>query len=184
MIRFILREVSMEPTRRTIRDGFVVGFVAYAAVAAFYIVFDLLAARGALHTVDLLGKSVFKGLRDPAILGVPIRLDLTAIALYNGLHLLVSLVIGVIVVGLVEYADRRPLQARWVQLIIVAGFVVTIIGVGLLTNPIRPLLPWWSIVGANTLAVALAGAYLLRRRPGVWDRLSPFAGVSTTQIGA
>lgn len=58
---------------------------------------------------------------------------------------------------------------------IVAGFVVTIVAVGLLTSPIRPLLPWWSIVVANALAVLLAGGYLLRSRPGTWSRLSPFA---------
>ena len=48
----------MATMRRTIRDGLIVGLIAYASVAAFYAVFDLLAARGALYTVDLLGKSV------------------------------------------------------------------------------------------------------------------------------
>ena len=62
------------------------------------------------------------------------------------------------------------------MLTIVAGFVVTIISVGLLTNPIRPLLPWWSIVAANVLAVLLVGAYLLRKRPGIASRLTHFAG--------
>lgn len=166
----------MKPINRTIREGLVMGIIGYASVAAIYSAFDLLAARGALHTVDLLGKSVFRGLRDPAVLVFPIQLDVTAIAWYNGLHLLISLIIGLIVIGLVEYSDRRPSQARMVLFMIVAGFVVTIVLVGLLTNPIRPLLPWWSIVVANALSVLLAGAYLLRKRPGTWGRLSPFAG--------
>ncbi len=72
------------------------GIIGYASVAAFYSAFDLLAVRGALYTVDLLGKSVFKGLRDPAVLVFPIQLDVTAIAWYNGLHLLISLTIGLI----------------------------------------------------------------------------------------
>lgn len=152
------------------------GIIGYASVAAFYSAFDLLAVRGALYTVDLLGKSVFKGLRDPAVLVFPIQLDVTAIAWYNGLHLLISLTIGLIVTGLVEYSDRRPSQARMVLFTILAGFVVTIVSVGLLTNSIRPLLPWWSIVMANALSVLLAGVYLLRKRPGTWGRLSPFDG--------
>jgi hypothetical protein len=154
----------------------VVGMIGYISVAAFYAAFDLLAARGALYTVDLLGKSVFSGLRDPSVLGLPIQLDVTAIAWYNGLHFFISLTIGLIVTGLVEHSERRPSRARIVSIIIVAGFVVTILAVGSLSSPIRPLLPWWSIVVANAFAVLLAGAYLLQKRPGTWDRLSPFAG--------
>jgi hypothetical protein len=160
---------------RTIREGLIVGGIAYFAVAAFYAAFDLLAARGPLFTVDLLGKAVFQGLRDPSVLELPIQPDVSAIAKYNVLHLVISLIIGLIVTGLVELCERRPSQARLVLFTLVAGFVVTIVGVGLLTSPIRLLVPWWSIVVANALAVMLAGAYLLRRRPGIWSRLSPFA---------
>jgi amino acid transporter len=149
----------------------VVGLFGYASVAALYAVFDFLAGRGTLYTVDLLGKSVFKGLRDTGILGVPIDLDLSVIALYNGLHLLISVLIGLIVVVLVAQSERRPSLSRLVLTIIVAGFVITVLAVGFMTQPIRPLLPWWSIVAANALAVAVAGSYLLRKRPGVWRRL-------------
>ena len=160
----------------TIRQGLVVGLIGYASVAALYAVFDFVAARGALYTVDLLGKSVFEGLRDPAVLGLPMQLDVTAILWYSALHLLISLIIGLIVTGLVEQAEQRPSLAPMVMFTIVAGFVVTIVVVGLLTRPIRPLLPWWSIVVANALAVLLAGGYLLRKRPDTWRRLILFTG--------
>ena len=166
----------MERTSRTIRDGLVVGIIGYFAVAALYGAFDLIAARGPLYTVDVLSKALFRGLRDPGVLGLPMQPDATAIFWYNGLHLLISLAIGLFVTGLVEQAERRPSQARMVLFTLVAGFVVTIVAVGLLTSPIRPLLPWWSIVVSNALAVLLAGTYLLRRRPDTWVRLSPFAG--------
>ena len=166
----------MMPTNRATRDALVVGLIAYASVAVFYSAFDLLAARGMLYTVDLLGKAVFRGQRDPAILQFPVQPDLVAVFWYNRLHLLTSLAIGLIVVGLVEQAERHPSRARLVLFTIVAGFVVTILGVGLLTSPMRPLLPWWSIVVANAFAVLLAGSYLLRRRPGLWRRLVPEAG--------
>ncbi len=165
----------MAAVNRTIRHGLAAGLIAYASVAAFYAVFDVLAARGPLYTVDLLGKAVFKGLPDPAILGLPIERDLTAIAAYNGLHLLISLTIGLVVTGLVEVSERRPSQARAVLFTILSGFVVTVVAVGLLTSAMRPVLPWWSIVLANALAVLLAGGYLLRQRPDTWRRLSPFA---------
>jgi hypothetical protein len=166
----------MAPESRATREGMVVGLIAYASVAVFYSAFDLLAARGTLYTVDLLGKAVFRGLRDPGILQYPIRPDLTAIFWYNGLHLLISLAIGLIVTRLIERAERYPTRAHLVLFTIVAGFVLTILGVGLLTSPMRPVLPWWSIIVANGLATLLAGLYLLRKHPGLWGRLVPFAG--------
>lgn len=158
---------------RAIRDGLIVGLIAYAAVALFYSVFDLLAARGTLYTVDLLGRALFRGLRDPAVLMFPIERDLTAVLLYNAFHLLVSLGIGLVVVSLIGHAERYPSQALLVLIMIVAGAVLTVFAVGYLTESVRPLLPWWSIVAANLVAVLLAGLYLVRRRPGLWQRVNP-----------
>jgi hypothetical protein len=163
------------PANRTIRDGIVVGLIAYAAVALFYSAFDLLAARGTLYTVDLLGKSMFRGLRDPGVLQYPVTPDLTAIFWYNAFHLAASIAIGVIVTSLLAYADRNPAQSALIMFIIIVGFVVTVIGVGYVTTPIRPLLPWWSIIVANGLATLLGAMYLLRMRPGLSDRLMSFA---------
>jgi len=163
------------PASRTIRDGIVVGLIAYASVALFYSAFDFLAARGTLYTVDLLGKAMFRGLRDPGVLMYPISPDMTAIFWYNAFHLLTSLAIGLIVTSLIAQAERHPSQANLVLVMIVAGFVVTIFAVGYLTSSIRPLLPRWSIVVANGLATLLAGFYLLRTRPGLQGRLISFA---------
>ena len=158
---------------RTIRDGLVVGLIAYAAVALFYTAFDILAARGALYTVDLLGRAMFKGLRDPSILMFSLDRDPTAILLYNAFHLVMSLGIGLLVTSLIEHAERHPSQAPLVLVMILAGGVLTVFAVAYLTEPMRPVLPWWSIVVANVLAALLAGFYLLRRRPGLWQRVGP-----------
>jgi len=166
----------MPQAKRTIWDGLVLGVIGYASVAILYAAFDQFAARGALYTVDMLGKTVFRGLRDTSVLGLPIERDATGMLLYNGLHLAMSLAIGLVISGLIGYAERRPAQAKLVMFVIVSGFVVTIAGVGFLTSPIRPLLPWWSIVVANTLAVFTGGTYLVWRRPDTWRKLSPFTG--------
>ncbi|HTJ24233.1 MAG TPA: hypothetical protein VL383_17660 [Gemmatimonadaceae bacterium] len=160
----------------TIRDGLVVGLIGYAAVALFYSAFDALAARDPLYTVDLLGKAVFRGLRDPGVLSFPVALDGMAIFLYNALHLAIALVIGIIVTALAGEAERHPGRARLVLFTLIAGFVVTVAIVGLLTTPMRPVLPWWSIVVANALAVIVAGSYLVRQRPHLWHRLTLVAG--------
>ena len=155
-------------SRPSIREGLVVGFIAYTAVAVFYAAFDLLAARGLLYTVDLLGRAMFRGLRDPAVLQFPNALDLAAVFWYNGFHLVVSLAIGLVVTGLLFRAERHPGQRRLILAVIVAGFVVTVLGVGFLTVSIRPLLPWWSIVVANALATVAGAVYLVRRHVVDW----------------
>ena len=162
----------MSTDRGVVRDGLVTGLIAYASVALFYTVFDVLAARGFLFTVDLLGKALFEGLRDPAVLLLPIRPDLSAIFWYNGAHLVISLAIGLVVVRLLAQAERYPGQGPVVLLLLIGGFVVTVLAVGALTASIRPLLPWWSIVATNVFAVVLAGNYLLRSRPGIGRRLA------------
>lgn len=168
----------MTATARSIREGLTVGLIAYVAVAAFYQLFDLLAARGSLYTLNLLGRAVFRGLRDPAALQVPVQADTGAMVSYNILHLVLSLLIGFIVTWLVAQAERRPERAQLAGATIIAGFFVTIVAVGLLTTSIRPVLPWWSIVVANALAVVFAGWYLIQRHPMTWRRLVPFSSES------
>ncbi len=162
----------MSTDRRTVRDGVVVGLIGFAAVALFYLAFDFLAARGPLHTVNLLGRSVFGGLRGAAVLRFPVELDNTAILEYSVLHLVVAIVVGLIVAWLVDVGDRNPAQRRTVRFIILAGYLFTVAAVGFLTMPMRDLLPWWSIILANALAMLVGGAYLVSQRPGLLGRLT------------
>jgi hypothetical protein len=165
------QEELMSLTNRTVREGLVVGFIGFGAVALFYAAFDFLAARGFLFTVNLLGQAVFYGLRDPSVLETPFPVDRNAVIMYTILHLLVALAIGQVVAWLAAQLEGPPAQARLAVLVIVAGFFVTVFGIGMVSSPIRVLLPWWSVVLANLLAVAVAGAYLLGRHPGLARRL-------------
>ena len=159
--------------RRTSKEGLVVGLIAYAAVVVFYAAFDLIAGRGTLYTVDVLGRALFQGLRDPALLLPPLQPDLNAIFAYNAFHLVMSLAIGLVVVRLVDQAVRQTEKSHRYMFMIVTGFVGTIFAVGLLSRGMRPVLPWWSIVAANWLAMMLAGAYLIGRRRQLWRPFVP-----------
>lgn len=162
----------MTSQRSSTRDGLVIGLIGYAAVALFYSAFDFLAARGTLHTVNMLGRAAFRGLRDPSILMLPVELDRQAIFFYNALHLVIALVIGFIVARLVAIAEDDPLLRRTVRFVIVAGYFLTVIVVGVLTMPLREVVPWWSIIIANAAAVVMAGTYIVARHPGLWRRLA------------
>lgn len=160
-----------QPGGRT-REGVIVGLIGFATVALFYGAFDLLAARGGFYTVNLLGLAVFHGLRDPSVLELPLLLDTGAIVLYSLVHLALAIAIGLFVVRLVWTAEHQPSHAGTVSAIIVAGFVITVIVVGVLSRPLRPVLPWWSIMTANALSMILAGWYLLHHHPGLWRLLA------------
>ncbi len=162
----------MTSQRSSTRDGIVIGLIGYAAVALFYSAFDFLAARGTLHTVNMLGRAVFRGLRDPSILLLPVELDTQAIFLYNALHLAIALAIGFVVARLVAVAEDDPILRRTVRFVIIAGYFLTVIVVGALTMPIREVVPWWSIIIANAAAAIMAGTYIVARHPGLWRRLA------------
>ncbi|MBM4194913.1 MAG: hypothetical protein FJ202_11115 [Gemmatimonadetes bacterium] len=160
---------------RTFKDGLVIGLIAYTAVVTCYAALDFLAARGAFYTVNVLGQSLFRGLRDPSVLQLPIPLDPMAMFFYNGVHLVASLAIGQAVMAFVDVAEQSPQRSGFAFTMVTAGFVITIVAVGALSAPIRPVLPWWSIVLANSAAVVLAWMYLGARRPGVWRAMTAFA---------
>ncbi|MBL8960468.1 MAG: hypothetical protein JNJ98_11490, partial [Gemmatimonadetes bacterium] len=108
---------------------------------------------------------------DAAELARPVPLDTRVIEGYNALHLALSLGIGVVVMRLVGIADREPSRRVPMLLLVVGGYVATVLVVGWVSAPIRDVLPWWSIVTANTLAVLAGAVYIARRRPGIVERL-------------
>jgi protein-S-isoprenylcysteine O-methyltransferase Ste14 len=120
----------------------------------------------------VLGRAVFRGLRDPSVLQFPVDIDRGAILAYNALHLTVAMAIGFVVAVLIVFGEQNAPQRRLVRFMIGAGYVVTVAMVGLLTAPMRDLLPWWSIIVANAMAVVWAGAYLLAKHPGLWQRIA------------
>ena len=66
---------------------------------------------------------------------------------------------------------QSEIRPRWGGDILTMGFAITVAVVGRLTEPMRSLLPWWSIVVANGAATVCAAAYLLKTRPGLWRRM-------------
>lgn len=162
----------MTALNRWIREGSVTGLIAYVAVALFYLAFDLVAARGALFTVNRIGQLMLNGSSGLAPTGQPIPFDMTAIVCYSAIHLFASLLIGVAVCRLVHEAEMQPMLAQVALLFIVAGFAATIAVVGLLSASIRDVLPWWSIMAANALAVLVAGLVMIQRHPEFLARMT------------
>lgn len=161
----------MTRTATDLREGLMLGLIAFIVVAAFYNGYDLVAARGPFHTVNLLGRALFHGVRDAARPAGAVPLDTRLIEGYNALHLALSLGIGAVVMWLVGRADRDAAHRPLFLFLVVGGYVATIATVAWVSAPIRDVLPLWTIIAANTLAVAAGAAYVAHRRPGIIRRL-------------
>ena len=161
----------MTRTGSTVREGVVVGLIGFAAVAVFYTLFDLLAGQGFFFTLNLMGEVLFRGARDPAVLQLPMPLDLGAMAAYNFLHLFSSLGVGLFVAWLVDLVEENPRRGYAAALVMLAGYVITVVGVALFARDVAPLLPLWTVVTVNTLAALGGGIYLWSVHPGLWERV-------------
>ena len=156
---------------KTIKEGIIIGFIGYASVALLYVFFDIIAARGLLFTVDILGKALFRGLLDPLAMAEPAALDLEAIFWYNIFHLVTALIIGLLVISFVDLTDRKPSQGQFILFTLFLGFVITVVVVSFLTSPISDFLPWWSVIIANSISVVCSSYYLFKKHPGIGPHL-------------
>jgi len=134
------------------------GLIGYLAVAVFFIVLDPLLGRGFFYTPALLGAALFYGLSDPAALVI----QPGPIIAYNGAHLVVFLVLG-LVVGELTYVSVRLRQQTWylVTMLVILVLGHLYVALWVLTEPVRSALPVWMITVAGLVAVVAMVVCLL-----------------------
>ena len=148
-------------------EGLVAGLVGYGTVVVLFGVINLLGGDGLFHTASLLGSALFFGARSTA----EITPGPAPIIAYNGIHILVSLVIGLGAAWLIFQTEKnRPL---WfvVFFIFLAGFIYSVVVVGVLAAELVHLLSWPVIVVANVAAGVTAGGYLWWRHSVLLEEL-------------
>lgn len=154
-------------------QGLLAGFIGYATVALSVGIADVAQGRSFFYTAALLGESLFYGLRDPGkVIVWP-----GGVFAYNGLHLLVFLVIGVTAAALAVLAERGPelWYGAFVLFLLVAFHAWA--AVQLLTEPVRAAIPTWEIWVPSVLSGVAMLAYLVAARPrlrhalGHWEEI-------------
>jgi hypothetical protein len=137
-------------------EGLVTGLVGYVTVVVLFAALNVFAGEGVFRTAALLGSALFFGFREGAD---PVAGPAPIIA-YNGVHILVSLLIGLGAAWLVfETEKHKPL---WfiVFFLFLAGFIYSVVVMGVFAAEIVHLLSWPVIVIANLAAGIAAGGYL------------------------
>jgi hypothetical protein len=84
----------------TLRQGLVAGLIGYVAVGIVFGIVDMIQRHSPFHTAAVLGATLFYGFQDPA----QITVAAPYVFAYNGLHLLVFLLFGMIGAWLADLA--------------------------------------------------------------------------------
>ncbi|NIR45652.1 MAG: hypothetical protein GWN99_14730 [Gemmatimonadetes bacterium] len=154
----------MKPERAQVfAQGLVAGLIAYAAVAVFFLLVNVVAGRSPFHTAAALGEALFYGLEDPT----RITIEPGPVLAYNGLHLIVSLLAGTIAAWLFFETERHHWLWYFVFFVFIAGFVFSLVFVGAVSVEIAGLVPWWSVAVANVVWVVGLVSYLWYQHRGL-----------------
>jgi hypothetical protein len=140
-------------------EGTDVGVLGGLAVAVWFLVLDLLAGQP-LRTPSLLGQVVLfrDSTPEPGVV-------LGAVLVYTAFHFLVFALLGMALVALVHWAISNSV-IRYALLPVFLVFEVMFYGLLMvLSERTHELFPFWTVVGANTLAAIAMGLYLWRRHP-------------------
>jgi hypothetical protein len=147
-------------------EGTYTGLIGAVAVALWFLVLDSIAGLP-LRTPSVLGQVLLLGESRP----VTDHLVLAAVFLYTAFHFGVFLLFGRALVALVDWSARNSV-VRYALLQVFLVFELFFYGVvWLLSEATRALFPFWTVLGANTLAAVAMGVYLWYRHPDVRQAL-------------
>jgi hypothetical protein len=141
-------------------EGTYAGAIGAVCVALWFFVIDLLQGHP-LRTPSVLGQVLLFGREHPN-LG---QVDFGAVVAYTAVHIAVFLAFWFGIVALTRWAAREA-AVRYAVLQVFIVFEVFFYGLlSLVSETTRELFPFWTVLGANTLAAAAMGVYLWRRHP-------------------
>lgn len=145
----------------TVRQGIVAGLIGFATVAVALAIVNVATGHSPFFTAALLGAALFYGITDPGLVSV----TPAYVFAYNGLHLAVFLVFGVLAAALAALADRG--WQLWYLSLFFFIFIAfhLFAAVEALAAPMRLALPDAVVWGAGIAASLLMATYLIRVHP-------------------
>ncbi|MEN8145908.1 MAG: hypothetical protein ABFS14_13295 [Gemmatimonadota bacterium] len=153
----------MKPDRaRVLQEGFVAGLIGYAAVVVFFAAVNLLQGRSIFFTAEILGAPLVAGAER-----IPGTRAEAAVLVYNGVHLLVFLLLGLLAAWLTLQTEKHPVFWYFALYIGMAGFFLSTAFVMVASMSV-PDLPWILALFANLAAGGAMGFYFAKAHPRLW----------------
>lgn len=157
-------KVIVKPDRaRVMSEGLITGLIGYVVVVLFYGILNVVTGQSFFSTAAHLGA----GLVSPAGSGGAAG----AVLAFNGLHVLVFLVVGLVAAWLVMQTERHPSFFVLALFIGVAGLFAVMAAFVSFAAQSGIELPIGSVFAANLLAGAFMGGYLLKVHPRLWSEI-------------
>src|SRR6266545_7653171 len=158
-----LGRTLLGPWTRIAREGLVSGLLGAAAVAVWFLAYDI-AAGVPLRTPALLDAAIFHGLRDASALVI----SLPRVAEYTAVHGMAFVLFGWIAAALLALADREP-RVLFVFIMLFCCFeVFTFAMILTLAHWLLETIAWWTVLAGNFLAAGVMLGYFLRGHRVAW----------------
>ena len=153
--------------KRIVGEGFVAGLIGAAAVAAWFLLVDIVSGQ-AFYTPAMLGSALFQGLRDPT----EVEVTFQAVILYTMLHILAFVMVGMISAMLASIVESFP-STLFVVVVLFAifevGFYVIVL---VFAQPLLGALTWSNVMIGNFIAAGGMGYFLWRVHPRIREALA------------
>jgi len=152
-----LGRVLLGPWTRVAREGALAGLAGAAAVAGWFLLYDV-AAGVPFRTPALLDAALFHGLRDAGALVI----TPWGVLQYTLVHVLAFVAFGWLAAGLLALADREPRLLFGFLMLFCCFEVFFFAMVATLAEWLFEALAWWTILAGNFLAALVMLAVLFR----------------------
>lgn len=154
----------MKPDRaRVLSEGLITGLIGYVVIVLFYGILNVVTGQSFFSTASHLGA----GLVSPS----GANAQAGAVLAFNGVHVLVFLVVGLVAAWLVMQTERHPSFFVLALFIGIAGLFAVLAAFLSFAARSGVELPIGSVIAANLLAGAAMGAYLVKAHPRLWDEI-------------
>jgi hypothetical protein len=165
---------------RIVREGAIAGLIGAAAVAAWFLVIDVVDGAP-LQTPTVLWAVLFGGVRDASALTV----GAGPVVAYTIVHGLAFVLFGIAAALLLAGAEREPAMLLALLIFFAAFEVFFLALVAFLARPVLQVVAWWKIPIGNLLAtVAMAAYFFLAHRALARTLLGRWVDVIREGVGA
>lgn len=152
---------------RVMKEGFVAGLLGYAAVVLLFLVLNAASGLPLFHTPAVLGGALFSGLEGTDA----VSLEPGPIIAYNGVHLLVSLLMGFGAAWLLLEAERFHSLWYVIFFVFLAAGIYVVALFGAFAVEIRHVVSWGTVVVGSAAGAGAILGYLLWAHRGLAGEL-------------
>lgn len=162
--------------QQALKHGLIAGVVGYGVVVVVLAAANVFAGTWIFETPAALGSALLftGGAQQP----VP---AVAAVIAFNGVHLLVSLVVGFAVSWLLYEAEEHHDLWYVVLMVLIAGFIYSLLLVGVVGAEVTAVVTWAQALTATFLWAASMGTYLWFAHRSLLRDLAGEPGVSPNQ---